>query len=79
MTFVGPALGLVVSGFLQLKETWRSTFYVLLWMASLTELLPISLPETLSIIIFRNKASRLRNISRRDGVMARVEASSCSL
>lgn len=30
MTFVGPALGPVVSGFLQLKKTWRWTFYVLL-------------------------------------------------
>lgn len=30
MTFVGPALEPVVSGFIQLKETWRWTFYVLL-------------------------------------------------
>jgi DHA1 family multidrug resistance protein-like MFS transporter len=30
MTFVGPALGPVVSGFLQLDKTWRWSFYVLL-------------------------------------------------
>ncbi|KAK1237234.1 hypothetical protein MKX08_002859 [Trichoderma sp. CBMAI-0020] len=29
MTFVGPALGPIVSGFLQLTKTWRWTFYVI--------------------------------------------------
>jgi DHA1 family multidrug resistance protein-like MFS transporter len=79
MTFVGPALGPVVSGFLQLKETWRWTFYVLLWMAGATELLLITLPETLPMIVLRNKARRLRKIPGKESVKAPVEASDRSL
>ncbi|KAJ5096651.1 MFS general substrate transporter [Penicillium angulare] len=79
MTFIGPALGPVVSGFLQLQEIWRWTFYVLLWMAGVTELLLISLPETLPMIVLRNKARRLRKVPGKDNVKAPVEASNRSL
>ncbi|KAL2826722.1 major facilitator superfamily domain-containing protein [Aspergillus cavernicola] len=79
MTFVGPALGPVVSGFLQLKETWRWTFYVLLWMAGATELLLITLPETLPMMVLCNKARRLRKIPGKKSVKAPVEASDRSL
>ncbi|KZF20157.1 MFS general substrate transporter [Xylona heveae TC161] len=79
MTFVGPALGPVVSGFLQLKETWRWTFYVLLWMAGGTELLLITLPETLPMMVLRNKARRLRKIPGNESVKAPIEASDRSL
>ncbi|KAI9705153.1 MAG: hypothetical protein M1820_005300 [Bogoriella megaspora] len=79
MTFVGPALGPVVSGFLQLKETWRWTFYVLLWMAGATELLLITLPETLPMIVLRNKAHRIRKLPGKESVKAPVEASDRSL
>lgn len=79
MTFVGPALGPVVAGFLQLKETWRWTFYVLLWMAGATELLLTTLPETLPMIVLRNKARRLRKIPGNKSIVAPVEASNRSL
>ncbi|KAF2675311.1 MFS general substrate transporter [Microthyrium microscopicum] len=79
MTFVGPALGPVVSGFLQLKETWRWTFYVLLWMAGATELLLVTLPETLPMMVLRNKARRIRKIPGNESVKAPVEASDRSL
>ncbi|KAJ5580035.1 MFS general substrate transporter [Penicillium hispanicum] len=79
MTFVGPALGPVVSGFLQLKETWRWTFYVLLWMAGATELLLFTLPETLPMMVLRNKARRLRKIPGKESVKAPIEASDRSL
>lgn len=79
MTFVGPALGPVVSGFLQLKETWRWTFYVLLWMAGATGLLLTTLPETLPKMVLRNKARRLRKIPGNESVKAPVEASDRSL
>jgi multidrug resistance protein len=46
MTFIGPALGPVVSGFLQLKEDWRWNFYVLLWLGAFTEVLLLTIPET---------------------------------
>ncbi|PYH91730.1 MFS general substrate transporter [Aspergillus ellipticus CBS 707.79] len=80
MTLVGPALGPVVSGFLQLKQTWRWTFYVLLWMAGFTEiLLLLTLLETLSMIVLRNKARRLRKLPGKERVQAPVEASDRSL
>ncbi|KAJ5040355.1 uncharacterized protein L3040_006011 [Drepanopeziza brunnea f. sp. 'multigermtubi'] len=62
MTFVGPALGPVIGGFLQLKEDWRWIFYVLLWFAGLTEVLMFTVPETLAPIVLLNKARRLRRL-----------------
>ena len=60
MTFAGPALGPVVSGFLELKEDWRWNFYVLLWLAGPTELLMFTIPETLPSVVLLNKAKRIR-------------------
>jgi DHA1 family multidrug resistance protein-like MFS transporter len=60
MTFVGPAVGPVVSGFLQLKKDWRWSFYVLLWLGAITEVLMFTIPETLPSAVLVNKARRLR-------------------
>ncbi|KAL6247739.1 hypothetical protein RBB50_005087 [Rhinocladiella similis] len=60
MTFVGPALGPVVSGFLELKKDWRWNFYVLLWLGWFTEVLMFTIPETLPSVVLINKARRLR-------------------
>jgi MFS transporter, DHA1 family, multidrug resistance protein len=60
MTFVGPALGPVVSGFLELKKDWRWNFYVLLWLAGATEVLMFTIPETLPSVVLINKARRIR-------------------
>lgn len=60
MTFIGPALGPVISGFLELKEDWRWIFYVLLWFAGATEILMLTIPETLPPIILQKKAQRIR-------------------
>jgi DHA1 family multidrug resistance protein-like MFS transporter len=60
MTFVGPALGPVVSGFLELKMDWRWNFYVLLWLAGITEVLMFTIPETLPPVVLINKARRIR-------------------
>lgn len=60
MTFVGPALGPVVSGFLQLTKSWRWNFYVLLWLGGVTELLMFTIPETLPSAVLINKARRIR-------------------
>jgi MFS transporter, DHA1 family, multidrug resistance protein len=62
MTFVGPALGPVISGFLQLKEDWRWNFYVLLWLAGISELLMLTIPETLPSRVLVNKARRIRDM-----------------
>lgn len=60
MTFIGPALGPVVSGFLELKEDWRWNFYVLLWFAGFVELLMFTIPETYPPRVLINKAKRIR-------------------
>ncbi|KAF2862871.1 MFS transporter [Piedraia hortae CBS 480.64] len=77
MTFVGPALGPVVSGFLQLDEDWRWAFYVLLWMAGGTLPFMFSLPETLPSQVLLNKARRLRRtkLAGYENIKAPVEAS----
>ena len=60
MTFIGPALGPVTSGFLQMTEDWRWVFYELIWLAFGTMILLFTIPETLSSIVLYNKAKRIR-------------------
>ncbi|KUJ13801.1 MFS multidrug transporter-like protein [Mollisia scopiformis] len=81
MTFMGPALGPVISGFLELKEDWRWNFYVLLWLGGISELLMFTIPETLPPIVLMNKAKRLRKlkIPGYEDVKAPVEATDRSL
>jgi len=75
MTFVGPALGPVVSGFLELKKSWRWGFYVLLWLAGITEIFLFTIPETLPSIILLNKAREIRKDSPESGhVIAPIES-----
>ncbi|KAH8586792.1 MFS multidrug transporter-like protein [Bisporella sp. PMI_857] len=62
MTFVGPALGPVIAGFLELKRNWRWNFYALLWLASITEVLMFTIPETYPPQILLNKAKRIRRL-----------------
>jgi MFS transporter, DHA1 family, multidrug resistance protein len=76
-TFMGPALGPIVAGFLQLKESWRWCFYVLLWLAGGTEIFLFTIPETLPSIILLNKARGIREdgkIAESERIIAPVEA-----
>jgi DHA1 family multidrug resistance protein-like MFS transporter len=81
MTFVGPALGPVIGGFLELKEDWRWTFYVLLWLAGGTELLMFTIPETHPATVLLNKAKRIRalKIPGFENVQTPAEAANQSL
>lgn len=81
MTFVGPALGPVVSGFVELRENWRWNFYVLLWLGGVTEVLMFMIPETLPSIVLLNKAKRIRRakILGFEKVLAPVEAENRTL
>jgi DHA1 family multidrug resistance protein-like MFS transporter len=60
MTFVGPAVGPVIAGFIELKLNWRWDFYVLLWFAGITWILMLTIPETLPAQVLTNKARRIR-------------------
>ncbi|KJK74462.1 hypothetical protein H634G_10229 [Metarhizium anisopliae BRIP 53293] len=57
---IGPALGPVVAGFLQLKKNWRWIFYVLLWLGAGTWALMLTIPETHGPTILTHKARHLR-------------------
>ncbi|KAL2065824.1 hypothetical protein VTL71DRAFT_3494 [Oculimacula yallundae] len=81
MTFIGPALGPVIGGFLELKENWRWIFYVMLWFAGITEVLMFTIPETLGPIVLLNKARRLRKlkIPGYENIQAPIEVTDRSL
>ena len=60
MTFIGPALGPVTGGFLEMTVGWRWNFYELIWLAFVTLILLFTIPETLPSVVLQNKARRLR-------------------
>ncbi|KAK7219572.1 hypothetical protein V2G26_007575 [Clonostachys chloroleuca] len=60
LVYVGPALGPVVAGFLQLTKDWRWSFYVLLWLGAGSGLLMLTIPETYAPVILAKKAQRIR-------------------
>lgn len=75
MVYVGPALGPVIAGFLELKEDWRWSFYVLLWLGGVTAVLMLTIPETYAPTVLYNKAKRMRKakIPGYENVRAEVE------
>ncbi|ETN46113.1 uncharacterized protein HMPREF1541_00297 [Cyphellophora europaea CBS 101466] len=63
MTFVGPALGPVISGFLELTKGdhgWQWTFYVMIMFGGATAIPMFTIPETYPPVVLLNKARRLR-------------------
>ena len=60
MTFCGPALGPVLSGFMELKENFRWNFYILIWLAAGSMPFLFTIPETLPGQVLVNKARRIR-------------------
>ena len=81
MVYVGPALGPVIAGFLELTEDWRWSFYVLLWLGGGTAIVMLTIPETYAPIVLYNKAKRIRKagIPGYENVKAQVEDSDRSL
>lgn len=60
MIFSGPALGPVISGFLELHKDWRWSFYVIIWLGAATELFVFTIPETYGPVLLSKKVRRLR-------------------
>lgn len=81
MTFVGPALAPVISGFLEVTKDWRWSFYVLLWLAALTIPFMLTIPETLPSQVLLNKAVRIRKakVPGYENVQAPVEVTDRTL
>lgn len=81
MVYVGPALGPVIAGFLELKEDWRWSFYVLLWLGGVTAIVMLTIPETYPPTVLYNKAKRIRmaKIPGYENVKAQAENSDRTL
>lgn len=81
MVYVGPALGPVIAGFLELEKDWRWSFYVLLWLGGATAILMLTIPETFAPIVLCNKAKRVRKakIPGYENVKAQAEDSDRTL
>ncbi|OAA48504.1 benomyl/methotrexate resistance protein [Metarhizium rileyi] len=60
MVWIGPALGPVVAGFLELDKDWHWAFYVLLWLGAATWVIMLTIPETHAPTILLHKARRIR-------------------
>lgn len=63
MVWAGPALGPIISGFLQLTkgaEGWKWSMYVLLMLAGFTFIFLVTIPETYVPVILYKKAKRVR-------------------
>lgn len=81
MVWIGPALGPVVAGFLELKEDWRWSFYVILWLGGATAVIMFTIPETFAPTILYTKAKRIRQaqIPGYENVKAQAEDSDRTL
>ncbi|KAI1098396.1 MFS general substrate transporter [Jackrogersella minutella] len=60
MVWVGPALGPVVGGFLELEKNWRWSFYVLLWLGGITAIPMLTIPETFGPVLLVHRARKIR-------------------
>ncbi|KAH8690836.1 major facilitator superfamily domain-containing protein [Talaromyces proteolyticus] len=60
MVWVGPALGPVIAGFLEVDKDWRWIFYVILWLGGGSAILMLTIPETYAPTILYIKAKRIR-------------------
>lgn len=84
MVWAGPALGPVISGFLQLTkgvDGWRWSFYVLLMLAGFTACFMFTIPETYGPVILHSKAKRIRKakIPGYEDIKAPIESTNRSL
>lgn len=84
MVWAGPALGPVISGFLQSTkgdDAWRWNFYVLLMLGGVTAIFMFAIPETYGPVLLYHKAKRIRKakIPGYEHVKAPIEATDRSL
>ncbi|WZH44212.1 major facilitator superfamily domain-containing protein [Fusarium acuminatum] len=76
-SWIGPALGTVISGFFQLKKDWHWGMYACLWLGSFSMTLMFTIPETHGSTILVQTAKRARQHGH--DVQAEAEVSSPKL
>ncbi|KAL1873628.1 hypothetical protein VTK73DRAFT_815 [Phialemonium thermophilum] len=74
MSWAGPSLGPIVSGFLQITKGWRWAFFVVLWLGAPTALLMLTIPETYAPTRLICKARRIRKQAKPESPQASVRA-----
>ncbi|KAI3401269.1 hypothetical protein diail_11975 [Diaporthe ilicicola] len=84
MVWAGPALGPVISGFLQLTKGvngWQWSFYVLLMLAGFSAIFMFTIPETYAPVLLQKKARRIRKaqIPGFEDIKAPIETTNQSL
>ncbi|CAJ0539433.1 Ff.00g070500.m01.CDS01 [Fusarium sp. VM40] len=81
MVWVGPALGPVIAGFLELKKDWQWSFYVLIWLGGATAVVMLTIPETHAPTLLLKKARRIRKakVLGYENVKSEAEASDRTL
>lgn len=84
MVWAGPALGPVISGFLQLTKGvhgWQWSFYVLLMLSGFTAIFLFTIPETYAPVLLQKKAKRIRKakLPGYEDVKAPIETTNQSL
>lgn len=62
ITFAGPGISPCIAGFLVMTESWRWSFYVLLWLGGISLCLLFTIPETHPATVLTNKARRIRKL-----------------
>ena len=78
MVWAGPALGPVLSGFLNMTLGWRWCFYMTLWLGGASLVFLFTIPETYGPAVLKHKAVRLRRAGF-EGVRAPIEDTDRSL
>lgn len=73
-SWVGPSLGPIISGFLELKLNWRWSFYVMLWLGIPSAILMFTIPETHAPTILYEKAKTIRKSPGYEHVISPSEA-----
>lgn len=78
---IGPSMGPIAAGFLELTKDWRWSFYVILWMSGGMIVLLFTIPETLPSLLLLRKAEQFRGLGNPeyDSLKAPVEVSDRSL
>ncbi|KAI0812553.1 major facilitator superfamily domain-containing protein [Irpex lacteus] len=72
--FIGPAIGPLISGFINQNTSWRWTFrFLIIWTFVELVMLLVLVPETFALVLLKDKAKKLRKATGDDKYWAPVD------